>query len=71
MRSRRVKECHIFFDHRIQLFFAQDKYVIWIPLNYLVIESLEVFRRYFGDEFKVECPKGSGQVWLTRLIVPL
>jgi hypothetical protein len=35
---------------------------IWLPLNYLVIESLEVFHRYFGDEFQVECPTGSGQM---------
>jgi hypothetical protein len=33
---------------------------IWLPLNYLVIESLQLFHRYFGDEFKVECPTGSG-----------
>jgi hypothetical protein len=35
---------------------------IWLPLNYLVIESLEVFYIYFGDQFKVECPTGSGQM---------
>ena len=35
---------------------------IWMPLNYLVIESLQVFHRYFGDDFKVECPTGSGQM---------
>jgi hypothetical protein len=35
---------------------------IWMPLNYLVIESLEIYQRYFGDEFKVECPTGSGQM---------
>jgi hypothetical protein len=33
---------------------------IWMPLNYLVIESLLVFNRFFGDELKVECPTGSG-----------
>jgi hypothetical protein len=33
---------------------------IWMPVNYLVIESLLVFHRYFGDELKVECPTGSG-----------
>jgi len=34
---------------------------IWFPLNYLMIESLQKFHHYFGDEFKVECPTGSGQ----------
>jgi hypothetical protein len=34
---------------------------IWFPLNYLIIESLQKFHHYYGDEFKVECPTGSGQ----------
>jgi hypothetical protein len=34
---------------------------IWFPVNYLIIESLQKFHYYFGDEFKVECPTGSGQ----------
>ncbi|MFC3120871.1 MGH1-like glycoside hydrolase domain-containing protein [Agaribacter flavus] len=34
---------------------------IWFPLNYLLIESLQKFHHYFGDEFTVECPVGSGQ----------
>ena len=29
---------------------------IWIPLNFLIIESLQRFDYYYGDEFKVECP---------------
>lgn len=33
---------------------------IWFPLNYLLIESLQKFHHYFGDDFKVECPTGSG-----------
>lgn len=37
---------------------------IWMPLNYLVIESLEVYQRHFGETFKVECPTGSGE-WMT------
>ncbi|HEY9657393.1 MAG TPA: hypothetical protein V6C65_02935, partial [Allocoleopsis sp.] len=37
---------------------------IWIPVNYLLVESLQKFHHYLGDEFKVECPTGSGQ-WLT------
>ncbi|HEY2388887.1 MAG TPA: glucosidase [Candidatus Binatia bacterium] len=34
---------------------------IWFPLNYLLIESLQVFHYYYGDDFKVECPTGSGE----------
>jgi hypothetical protein len=34
---------------------------IWFPVNYLIIESLQKFHHYYGDEFKVECPTGSGQ----------
>jgi hypothetical protein len=34
---------------------------IWFPVNYLLIESLQKFHHYLGDEFKVECPTGSGQ----------
>ncbi|MDP9253637.1 MAG: glucosidase [Verrucomicrobiota bacterium] len=34
---------------------------IWFPINYLLIESLQKFHHYYGDDFKVECPTGSGQ----------
>jgi hypothetical protein len=34
---------------------------IWFPINYLLIESLQQFHHYYGDDFKVECPTGSGQ----------
>ncbi len=37
---------------------------VWFPVNYLLIESLQKFHHYYGDEFKVECPTGSG-VYLT------
>src|SRR3989441_1902820 len=33
---------------------------IWMPVNYLIIESLQKFQHYYGDDFKVECPTGSG-----------
>jgi hypothetical protein len=33
---------------------------IWFPVNYLIIESLQQFHHYYGDDFKVECPTGSG-----------
>jgi len=35
---------------------------IWFPVNYLIIESLERFHHYYGDDFKVEHPTGSGQM---------
>ncbi|MFW5665240.1 MAG: MGH1-like glycoside hydrolase domain-containing protein [Coleofasciculus sp.] len=34
---------------------------IWFPMNFLIIESLQKFHHYLGDDFKVECPTGSGQ----------
>ncbi|MBD2462699.1 glucosidase [Oscillatoria sp. FACHB-1407] len=36
---------------------------IWMPVNYLLIESLQKFHYYLGDDFKVECPTGSGN-WM-------
>ncbi|HYP27344.1 MAG TPA: glucosidase [Blastocatellia bacterium] len=35
---------------------------IWFPINYLIIESLQKFHHYLGDEFRVECPEGSGRM---------
>ena len=35
---------------------------VWFPINYLLIESLQKFHHYYGDDFKVECPTGSGQL---------
>lgn len=34
---------------------------IWFPLNFLLIESLQNYHYFFGDNFKVECPSGSGK----------
>ena len=34
---------------------------VWFPVNYLLIEALQKFHHYFGDEFVVECPTGSGR----------
>ncbi len=33
---------------------------IWMPVNFLIIESLQKFHHYYGDDFKVECPTRSG-----------
>ncbi|HVS37299.1 MAG TPA: glucosidase, partial [Gemmataceae bacterium] len=35
---------------------------VWFPINYLIIESLQKFHHYYGDDFKVECPTGSGRL---------
>ncbi len=34
---------------------------IWMPLNFLLVDSLRTFHRYYGDEFRIECPVGSGK----------
>ena len=36
---------------------------IWFPVNYLLIEALERYHYYYGDDLKVECPTGSGH-WM-------
>jgi Glycosyl hydrolase family 63 C-terminal domain len=33
---------------------------IWMPVNFLLIESLYEFHRYYGDDFRVDYPTGSG-----------
>jgi hypothetical protein len=33
---------------------------IWFPINYLLIEALQKFHHYYGDDFLVEHPTGSG-----------
>jgi hypothetical protein len=35
---------------------------IWLPVNFLLIESLQKFHHYFGDAYTVECPTGSGRM---------
>ncbi|WP_406693950.1 glucosidase [Singulisphaera sp. Ch08] len=37
---------------------------IWMPVNALIIRALMHYYLYFGDEFRVECPTGSGR-WMT------
>ncbi len=34
---------------------------IWFPLNYLILRALGRFHDYYTDDFKVECPVGSGR----------
>ena len=33
---------------------------IWFPVNYIVIEAIGRFARFFGEDFRVEYPTGSG-----------
>ena len=35
---------------------------IWFPINFLLIEALQKFHRYFGESFTIECPTGSGRM---------
>jgi hypothetical protein len=55
---------------------------VWFPVNFLLIESLQRYHFFFGDDFKVEFPTGSGvrmNLWqvaaqlsrrLTRIFLP-
>jgi hypothetical protein len=33
---------------------------VWFPINLLIIRALINFYKYYGDDFTVECPTGSG-----------
>jgi hypothetical protein len=33
---------------------------VWMPVNYMLVEALYGFHRYYGDDFRVEYPTGSG-----------
>ena len=33
---------------------------VWMPVNFMLLESLYGFHRYYGDDFRVEYPTGSG-----------
>src|SRR5262249_21753561 len=33
---------------------------VWMPVNFLVVEALARYARFFGDELKFEYPTGSG-----------
>jgi hypothetical protein len=34
---------------------------VWLPMNYLLIEALKRYHRFYGDSLMVECPTGSGK----------
>jgi hypothetical protein len=42
---------------------------IWMPINYLLVESLERYHRFYGDDFEVEYPTGSGKRLTLDLII--
>jgi len=33
---------------------------VWMPLNFLLIEALRKYHTFYGDDFTIECPTGSG-----------
>jgi hypothetical protein len=35
---------------------------VWFPINYLLIEALQKFHHHAGNDFRVECPTGSGRM---------
>jgi hypothetical protein len=34
---------------------------IWFPVNFLLVESLQKYHHYYGEDFKVECPTHSDE----------
>ena len=34
---------------------------VWFPINYLLVEALQRFHYFYGDDLKVELPTGSGR----------
>ena len=44
---------------------------VWLPVNYLLIASLNRFYDYYGPDFRVEAPTGSGQMHSLREIAEL
>jgi hypothetical protein len=35
---------------------------VWMPINYLIIRSVKKFGEFYGDDLKIECPAGSGNM---------
>jgi hypothetical protein len=35
---------------------------VWFPINFLILRALMNFYMYYGDDFKIECPTGSGKM---------
>ncbi len=51
-------------DSRSHLFGGNSNWrgPVWFPINFLIIRALRRFHDYYTDDFKVECPTGSGQL---------
>ncbi|MBI5532655.1 MAG: glucosidase [Deltaproteobacteria bacterium] len=49
---------------RVDLFGGNSNWrgPVWMPVNYLLIEALQKFHHYYSDDFRVECPTGSGKL---------
>jgi mannosylglycerate hydrolase MGH1-like protein len=41
---------------------------VWFPLNYLLIDALKRHHHFYGDSFKVECPRRSGRMCTLRQV---
>ncbi len=39
---------------------------MWMPMNLLLVESLQKFHHYYGDDFRIELPTGSGRTGTLR-----
>ena len=35
---------------------------IWFPINYMIVEALREYYKYYGDAIKIECPAKSGNM---------
>jgi hypothetical protein len=35
---------------------------VWMPINIMLVRALQQFYLYYGDNFKIECPTGSGNL---------
>ncbi len=35
---------------------------IWFPINFLLVQALKRYYTFYGEDFKVECPTGSGNM---------
>jgi hypothetical protein len=35
---------------------------VWMPVNIMLVRALQQFYMYYGDNFKIECPTGSGNL---------
>jgi hypothetical protein len=42
---------------------------IWMPMNYMIIDALRRMHTFYGDDFKVECPTGSGKLMTLNQVV--